>query len=304
MSTSTSLTTIQQEGSVRLAAEDQHKLSDPATDATFQSVARGDRNGTLKLRGIPTFSDPLEKRQWMKEHMAVAFRYFGKRGYNEGISGHISMRDPILKDHFWMNPFAKHFSSIKASDLVLVDHEGYVTEGGAQLPINEAGFMIHSEIHKARPDVIAAAHTHGIHGKTWSAFGKPIEMLTQDSCNLYGRIGLYEDHAGIALSQEEGRQIAQALGKDNIACILQNHGLLTVGTTVDEAAILYSMLENCCHSQLMAEAAAANGIPKKIISPEVAQYTAKTAQNPHNFYTEFQPEYELVVEETNGRVLQ
>ena len=92
MSTSTSVTTTQPEGSVRLAAEAQNKLSDPATDATFQSVARGDRNGKMKLRGIPTFSDPLEKRQWMKEHMAVAFRYFGKRGYNEGISGHISMR--------------------------------------------------------------------------------------------------------------------------------------------------------------------------------------------------------------------
>lgn len=87
--------------------------------------------------------------------------------------------DPVLKDHFWMNPFAKHFSTIKASDLVLVDSDGYVTEGGAQLPINEAGFMIHSEIHKARPDVVAAAHTHGVYGKTWSAFGKPIEMLTQ-----------------------------------------------------------------------------------------------------------------------------
>lgn len=155
---------------------------------------------------------------------------------------HIS--DPVLKDHFWMNPFAKHFSTIKASDLVLVDSEGYVTEGGAQLPINEAGFMIHSEIHKARPDVIAAAHTHSVYGKTWSAFGKPIEMLTQglllwpslflqerrantlfaDACNLYGRIGVYNNHGGIALSQEEGKQIAEALGKENIACILQNHG--------------------------------------------------------------------------------
>lgn len=87
--------------------------------------------------------------------------------------------DPILKDHFWMNPFAKHFSTIKASDLVLLDSDGFVVEGGAQLPVNEAGFLIHSEIHKARPDVVAAAHTHGIHGKTWSSFGKPIEMLTQ-----------------------------------------------------------------------------------------------------------------------------
>lgn len=78
-----------------------------------------------------------------------------------------------------MNSFAKHFSTIKASDLVLLDADGFVVDGGAQLPVNEAGFLIHSEIHKARPDVVAAAHTHGIHGKTWSSFGKPIEMLTQ-----------------------------------------------------------------------------------------------------------------------------
>jgi ribulose-5-phosphate 4-epimerase/fuculose-1-phosphate aldolase len=68
---------------------------------------------------------------------------------------------------------------IKASDLVLVDGDGYVCDGGNQASINEAGFMIHSEVHKARPDVIAAAHTHGVYGKTWSAFGKPIEMITQ-----------------------------------------------------------------------------------------------------------------------------
>ena len=71
-----------------------------------------------------------------------------------------------------MNPFAKHFSMIKASDLVLLDSEGYVAEGGAQLPINEAGFMIHSEIHKARPDVVAAAHTHGVYGKSTTGFNR------------------------------------------------------------------------------------------------------------------------------------
>ncbi|KAF9889173.1 hypothetical protein FE257_007662 [Aspergillus nanangensis] len=275
-----------------------------AADATFQATARGDRAGTLKLPGIPTFTDPYEKRKWMKEHMAAAFRYFGKEGFNEGISGHISMRDPILKDHFWMNPYAKHFSAMKASDLVLVDEEGYVTEGGNQAPINEAGFMIHSEIHKARPDVVAAAHTHGIYGKTWSAFGKPIEMLTQDACNFYGKVGIYDDHGGVALANEEGQQIAAALGEENIACILQNHGLLTVGQTVDEAAWLFASLDHACHSQLMADAAAANGVPKKIINHEVAKFTADAMQNPHNFYTEFQPEYDLIVEESNGRVLQ
>ncbi|KAL4928460.1 class II aldolase/adducin domain protein [Aspergillus undulatus] len=273
-------------------------------DKVFQAVARGDRAGKVKLEGIPTFSDSYAERQWIKEHMAAAFRYFGKEGFNEGISGHISVRDPVLKDHFWINPFAKHFSAMKASDLVLVDGDGYVTEGGAQLPINEAGFMIHSEIHKARPDVMAAAHTHGIYGKTWSVFGKPVEMLTQDACNFYGKLSVYEDHGGVALAADEGRAIANALGKDNIGCILQNHGLLTVGSTVDEAAWLFVSLDHACHGQLMAEAAAANGIPKKIIPDHVAKYTADAAQNAHNFYKEFQPEFDLIVEESNGRVLQ
>ncbi|KAL4873367.1 hypothetical protein BDV12DRAFT_159855 [Aspergillus spectabilis] len=279
-------------------------ITPASEDKVFQATARGDRAGTLKLRGIPKFADPYAERQWIREHMAAAFRFFGREGFNEGISGHISVRDPVLRDHFWINPYAKHFSAMKASDLVLVDSEGYVTEGGAQLPINEAGFMIHSEIHKARPDVMAAAHTHGIYGKTWSVFGKKVEMLTQDACNFYGKLGVYEDHGGVALAQDEGRQIANALGEENIACILQNHGLLTVGSTVDEAAWLFASLDHACHSQLLAEAAAANGVPKKIISNDVAQYTADAVQNPHNFYTEFQPEFDLIVEDSNGRVLQ
>ncbi|PSS23199.1 hypothetical protein M430DRAFT_97567 [Amorphotheca resinae ATCC 22711] len=270
----------------------------------FQALFRGDRQGKITRQGIPTFTDPLEERKWMKEHMAAAFRFFAKNGYSEGVSGHISMRDPILKDHFWMNPFAMHFSMIRASDLVLVDADGYVVEGGAQLPINEAGFMIHSEIHKARPDAIAAAHTHGIYGKTWSAFGKPVEMISQDACNFYGKLGVYESFGGIALAQEEGRNIAESLGKDKIACILQNHGLLTVGRTVDEAAFLFASLDRACHGQLLAEAAAANGLPKKIASHKEAQYTADAVQNPHNFYTEFQPDFELIVKESGGEVLE
>lgn len=87
--------------------------------------------------------------------------------------------DPILQDHFWMNPFATHFSLIKASDMVLVDSQGYVVEGGNHAMINEAGFWIHSEVHHARPDVMAVAHAHSQYGRAWSAFGKPIEMLDQ-----------------------------------------------------------------------------------------------------------------------------
>ncbi|KAJ5339538.1 class II aldolase/adducin domain protein [Penicillium brevicompactum] len=286
-----------------LALTWQDSVPNAVTDQPFQALARGDRNGVLKLRGIPSFQDPYAKRQWIREHMAAAFRFFGKQGYGEGVSGHISVRDPILPHHFWMNPFAMNFSLIKASDMVLVDSHGYVVEGGNQAMINEAGFMIHSEVHRARPDAVAVAHAHSIYGKTWSGFGKPIEMLTQDACNLYGKLGVYAEHGGIALAQEEGRAIAKALGKTNTAAILQNHGSITLGQTVDEAAFLFYSLEQACQSQLLAEAAAANGVVKKIISHEVAQFTADSVQTPNNFYLEFQPEFDLIVAESGGNVL-
>ncbi|KAF7535352.1 hypothetical protein G7054_g5449 [Neopestalotiopsis clavispora] len=298
-STSTSTAAATPTPPVRLHSE----MPTQKVDSVLQGVARGDRQGLLRLRGIPAFENPHDKRIWIRQHMAAAFRFFGKNGYTEGTSGHISVRDPILPNHFWMNPFAVHFNQLKASDMVLVDAEGYVVPGGNQAMINEAGFMIHSEVHKARPDVVAVAHAHSIGGKAWASFGKPIEMLTQDACNLYGIVGVYAEHGGIALAQDEGRAIAQSLGKTNTACILMNHGLITCGTTVDEAAFLFYCLDQSARGQLMAEAAAANGLEKKIIPDDMAKYTARSMQSPDNFYNEFQPEFNLIVHESNGEVL-
>ncbi|KAK7463628.1 hypothetical protein VKT23_006970 [Stygiomarasmius scandens] len=235
--------------------------------------------------------------------MAAAFRYWGKLGFGEGVSGHITVRDPVLVDHFWMNPFAEHFSAITKSMLVLVGPDGYVSKYGAQLPINQAGFHIHSAIHKARPDVHAAAHCHSLHGKAWSAFGRPIEILTQDSCLFHENISVYQNFGGIVLAQEEGDKIAQALGPKAKTCILQNHGLLTLGKTVDEAVYLFAALDRQCQVQLLTEAAAANGIPKTIISKEDADYTAQTIQWWENTYINFQPEYKLLLKETKGDFL-
>lgn len=76
-----------------------------------------------------------------------------------------------------------HFSLIKVSDLILVDEDGVVVEGDE--PINAAAFAIHSEIHKARPDVHAACHAHSVHGKAFSVFGRELDMMTQDSLRFY-----------------------------------------------------------------------------------------------------------------------
>lgn len=113
---------------------------------------------TLKIRRYPDFNSLEEERLYRKQHLAAAYRVFADRGFDEGVAGHISVRDPILTDHFWLNPLSKHFSQICVSDLILVNEDGDVVIGDE--PINAAAFAIHSEIHKARPDVHAACHAH------------------------------------------------------------------------------------------------------------------------------------------------
>lgn len=219
-----------------------------------------------------------DQRQWILEHMAGAFRVFARHGYTEGMSGHISVMDPIDSDAMWINPIAVHFGMLKASDMMLVRLEdGEIIGGNRSRPTNKAGVFIHAAIHKARPDVGAICHTHTIYGKAWSAFARPLEMLNQDVSVLYGAQGVYAQYGGIVFGEQEGEKMAEALGPKGKGLILMNHGLLTVGETVDEAAFLFRLMEKSCEVQLLAEAAAANGIEKKIISDEEAAYNFKFA---------------------------
>ena len=168
-----------------------------------------------------------------KQRLAAAFRWFSRYEFDEGVAGHITARDPELLDHFWVNPFAMHFGQISVSDLLLVNDSGQVVEGNKG--VNTAAFAIHSQIHAARPDVIAAAHSHSLHGKAWSTLGRKLDAITQDACAFYGDHDVFDDYTGVVLDTEEGQRIAAALG-DHKAVILRNHGLLTVGHSVDEAA--------------------------------------------------------------------
>ncbi|WNS78353.1 class II aldolase/adducin family protein [Domibacillus sp. DTU_2020_1001157_1_SI_ALB_TIR_016] len=200
----------------------------------------------------PVFNNVEEERQHRKERLAGAFRIFNQFGFNEGVAGHITVRDPEKTDHYWVNPLGVHFASMKVSDLHLVNHKGEVVEGN--LPINQAAIAIHSQIHQARPDVIAAAHSHSLYGKAWSSLGRLLDPITQDSCAFYQDHGLFDDFRGVVLDQSEGERIAAAL-KQYKAVILKNHGLLTVGTSVDEAAYWFIAMDRACHAQLLAEAA-------------------------------------------------
>lgn len=198
-----------------------------------QSLGLAKDGRMLNIRKYPSFTNLEDERLYRKQHLAAAFRVFADRGFDEGVAGHISVRDPILTDHFWLNPLSMHFSLIKVSDLILVDEDGLVVQGDE--PVNTAAFAIHSAIHKARPEVNAACHAHSVYGKAFAAFGRELEMLTQDSLRFYKSHAVYRSYHGVVLDEAEGKAIADCLGTGK-AAILLNHGLLTVGPTVDAAA--------------------------------------------------------------------
>ncbi|PLB51465.1 class II aldolase and Adducin domain-containing protein [Aspergillus steynii IBT 23096] len=254
--------------------------------------------GGYPIPGIPKFNDPFKKRQWQLEHMAGAFRVFARKGYTEGSAGHISVRDPVDPNTFWINPLGVHFGMLKASDMVHVNEEGQVI-GGNKVAVNAAGFMSRSAIHKARPDINAACHAHSPAGKAWSTFGRPVEILNQDSCIFVGIQRVYNTFGGVVLEKEEGERLAETLGQDGRVAILQNHGLLTAGSTVDEAAYLLTSLERTCEVQLMVES---TGIPKIIVGDKEAEYTAKVNADPETLYYEFQPDFEYEIWKSRGEL--
>lgn len=262
----------------------------------LQAISQG-----VCLPGIPLYSDMDKQRNFILSHMAAAFRVFARKGFTEGMSGHISVRDPENPHTFWTNPLGKHFGQLKASDMILVDYDGKAIGGNMTRPANAAGFLIHSAVHKARPDANAACHTHSKYGKAWSTFARPLEMLNQDVCYFYGDAqAVYKDCGGIVFSEAEGKRLAASLGPNGKGLILRNHGLLTVGHTVDEAAYLYTLMERSCEVQLMVEAAAANGVPKVLVPNEAAEYTFKMGADQESLYWEFQPDYDYEEEQCNG----
>ena len=238
--------------------------------------------------GQPAFASAEDERLHRKQRLAAAFRLFARFGFDEGVAGHITARDPEHLDHFWVNPFGLHFSQIRVSDLICVDHDGNVVEGDRR--VNGAAFAIHSQVHAAS-DVVAAAHSHSLHGKAWSSLGRLLDPITQDACAFFEDHGLFDDYTGVVLDLEEGKRIAAALG-DNKAVILRNHGLLTVGHSVDEAAFWFFAMDRTCQAQLLAEAA---GTPVHIDADMAAHTHRRLAR--HAGWFGFRPVVATDVEE-------
>jgi len=192
------------------------------------------------------------ERRDRKLRLAAAFRIFARFGLAEGIAGHITVRDPEFNDRFWVNPYAQHFSSICPDDLICIDEEGTV-HGGSGGPVNAAAVAIHCGIHATNHWVTAAAHTHSVYGRAFSARNRTLLPINQEACLFFEDQVAFQGDV-LVLDRNEGRRIASAMG-DRRAAVLVNHGLLTVGTSVDATAYRFLAMERCCQIQLLAEAA-------------------------------------------------
>lgn len=185
-------------------------------------------------------------------------------------------QDPVEPTSFWVNPFGVAWPLLKASDLILVNKEGKVVEGGSCRLLNAAAYMIHHAVHTARPEINCVAHSHSIYGRAFCSLGRNLDTITQDSCAFHNDIALYSSFRGVVLAEDEGIAIAEALGGRK-AALLQNHGLLTCGKSIEAAIFWFMSLEKCCHAQLLADAAAGGrGHETVKIDEKDAAYTYQT----------------------------
>jgi len=179
---------------------------------------------------------------------------------------------------------------MRVSDLIRVSHGGEIVEGHGLL--NGAAFTIHSQIHKVRPDVTAAAHAHSIYGKTWSSLGRLLDPITQDSCAFFEDHALLDSFSGVVVGMSEGEQLAKTLGNKK-AIVLKNHGHLTVGRSVEEACWWYVTMERSCQAQLLAEAA---GKPQ-LIADDMARLTASQVGSHMAGWFSARPLFDVILEE-------
>ncbi len=185
-----------------------------------QSMAKGAIGDAEKIAqfGPPVFDDIKQQQRYQKQRLAASFRLFAHYGFDDGLAGHITVRDVIDTDTFWVNPLGLHFANICASDLVRMNHLGQIVEGEGL--VNTAAFMIHSRIHAANNEINAVAHAQSKFGKAWSTQGRLLEPTTQDACLFYGAHSLFSNFTGVVHEQSEGEAIVAAMNEQDVAVIL------------------------------------------------------------------------------------
>ncbi len=200
--------------------------------------------------------------------LAAAHRLAEWNGWTDLIFNHLTVRVPDEPDHFLIKRHGLMFEEVTASNLVKIDLAGNAV--GAEDDVNTAGFIIHSAVYQARPDVNAVMHVHSDPGIAVSALKGGLRCLCQEAMQFYNRVS-YHDFEGIALDLDERERLAAHLGQTK-AMIMRNHGVLTCSDTVADAALKLRTLIMAAETQLRI-LSAGDAIHEP--SPEVCEHTAR-----------------------------
>jgi ribulose-5-phosphate 4-epimerase/fuculose-1-phosphate aldolase len=201
---------------------------------------------------IPSLKDKVSPQEWdLRVQLAACYRLAAHYGWTDLVFTHISARVPGPEHHFLINPYGLMFDEITASSLVKVDDQCRKVID-SPFPVNPAGFVIHSCIHEARPDVGCVLHTHTRAGVAVSAQRCGVLPISQQSIFVVASVG-YHDYEGVALRDDEKPRLVRDLG-DKAHLVLRNHGLLTVGRNIPEAFLRMYIFENTCRIQIDAQA--------------------------------------------------
>lgn len=225
------------------------------------------------LPTIPTSPSPdhVPTERELREDLAAAYRLIALFGMTDLVFTHLSVRLPGEGHRFLVNPYGLLFEEITASALVTVDAEGEPAQA-TSWPVNPAGFVIHSAVHRERPDAACVMHTHTVAGMAVAAQAGGLLPLNQISIEFHGEVGIHA-YEGIAADDNlsERERLVRDLG-DAHCLILRNHGLLTVGQTVAEAFYWMFYLEQSCRIQIAAQS---SGVPLSMPPEAVVARTAR-----------------------------
>merc|ERR1712226_1819417 len=189
------------------------------------------------------------KKKLTRCKLAAIYRLLDMYGWTQGIYNHVTVRVSQETEHFLLNPFGMLYNEITASSLVKVDMQGNVVEAGTtNFGVNVAGFMLHSAIHSARPDIKCIIHVHTPAIVAVSAMKCGLLYLSQESC-LLGDLS-YHSYEGLVVEASEKQSLAKDLGVHNKVMLLRNHGAVCCGETIEEALFYAYHLVLACETQL------------------------------------------------------
>ena len=223
--------------------------------------------------------------------LAAAFRLAARLGVHEAVANHFSASVSSDGSRFLINPKWRHFSRIRASDLILVDTKD--PENMAALDLDPTAWAIHGQIHSLNPAAQVAMHLHPIYSTTISTLRDPtILPIDQNTARYFNRVAVDTQYGGMADSDAEGARLASLL-KDKTRLMMGNHGILVVSPTVGEAFDDMYTIERACQILVMAYS---TGRELSVLSDDVAERTARDWEKITDFSIRHFEEMKLILD--------